>query len=250
MRCGQRAELESKRADLLRRQEEEEHREQREALVAQFVAERSADEVRMTLANKRPLFWLPSLRTLVSALVNVRCLLLSLNRVVVWSRQATARRCLEAASWELPAAIATHEEEERQRRDGLVAQFMAERYADDATARRHLEQEGWELEPAMASYMPPVPDSPVAGRSLATSNFKTAYIEASVPEGPMDLGVLLGDLIRAYCQQEGIDWKAEGQPFLKELQAEAMRNMDDPIDEMMQRMCGHALRSDCYALKL
>ena len=169
---------------------------------------------------------------------------------MLWSRQATARRCLEAASWELPAAIATHEEEERQRRDGLVAQFMAERYADDATARRHLEQEAWELEPAMASYMPPVPDSPVAGRSLATSNFKTAYIEASVPEGPMDLGVLLGDLIRAYCQQEGIDWKAEGQPFLKELQAEAMRNMDDPIDEMMQRMCGHALRSDCYALKL
>ena len=51
MRCGQRAELESKRAELLRRQEEEEHREQREALVAQFVAERSADEVCLTLAS-------------------------------------------------------------------------------------------------------------------------------------------------------------------------------------------------------
>ena len=97
-------------------------------------------------------------------------------------RQATARRCLEAASWELPAAIATHEEEERQRRDGLVAQFMAERYADDATARRHLEQEGWELEAAMASYMPPVPDSPVAGRSLATSSFKAAYGKATPPK--------------------------------------------------------------------
>ena len=98
------------------------------------------------------------------------------------SWQATARRCLEAAAWELPAAIATHEEEERQRRDGLVAQFMAERYADDATARRHLEQEGWELEAAMASYMPPEPDSPVAGRSLATSSFKAAYGKATPPK--------------------------------------------------------------------
>ena len=52
----------------------------------------------------------------------------------------------------------------------------------------------------------------------------------------MDLGMMLGDLIRRYCQQEGIDWKAEGQPFLQRLQAEAMRNMDDPIDEMMLRM--------------
>ena len=102
--------------------------------------------------------------------------------MLVWSRQATARRCLEAASWELPAAIATHEEEERQRRDGLVAQFMAERYADDATARRHLEQARWELEPAMASYMPPEPDSPVAGRSLATSSFKAAYGKATPPK--------------------------------------------------------------------
>ena len=28
----------------------------------------------------------------------------------------------------------------------------------------------------------------------------------------------------------------EGMPFLQQLQAEAMRNMDDPINEMMQRM--------------
>ena len=26
-------------------------------------------------------------------------------------------------------------------------------------------------------------------------------------------------------------------PFLQQLQAEAMRNADDPINEMMQRMC-------------
>eukprot|EP01045_Picozoa_sp_COSAG04_P016295 COSAG04_NODE_1347_length_7134_cov_4.146695_5_plen_142_part_00 len=93
----------------------------------------------------------------------------------------------------------------------------------------------------MASFMPPVPDSPVSGRTLATSNFKAAYIEASAPEGPMDLGMLLGKLLERYCQQEGIDWKGEGQPFLKQLQREAMRNMDDPIDEMMQRMCVHLI---------
>ena len=29
----------------------------------------------------------------------------------------------------------------------------------------------------------------------------------------------------------------EGMPFLQQLQAEAMRNADDPINEMMQRMC-------------
>ena len=52
----------------------------------------------------------------------------------------------------------------------------------------------------------------------------------------MDLGGALQDLIRQYCTQEGIDWAAEGKPFLKRLQAEAMRNMDDPIAEMLQRM--------------
>ena len=52
----------------------------------------------------------------------------------------------------------------------------------------------------------------------------------------MDLGGALQDLIRAYCEQESIDWREEGQPFLKRLQREAMRNMDDPIEEMIQRM--------------
>ena len=88
----------------------------------------------------------------------------------------------------------------------------------------------------MDSYMPPVPDSPVAGRTLQSSNFKVAYDRAEAPEGPMDLGMLLGDLLRGYCQQEGIDWRTQGQPFLQQLQREAMRNMDDPIAEMMQRM--------------
>ena len=47
----------------------------------------------------------------------------------------------------------------------------------------------------------------------------------------MDLGAALTDLIRAYCREEGIAWKDEGAPFVKQLQREAMLNMDDPIAE-------------------
>ena len=104
---------------------------------------------------------------------------------------------------------------------------------------RHLEQAGWELEPAMASYMPPVPDSPVFDRTFVSSNFRAAYNDADAPQGQMDLGMMLGDLIRTYCQEEGIDWRSEGLPFLQQLQAEAMQNADDPIDEMMLRMSVH-----------
>ena len=34
-----------------------------------------------------------------------------------------------------------------------------------------------------------------------------------------------------------VSTQEEGMPFLQQLQAEAMRNADDPINEMMQRMC-------------
>ena len=108
------------------------------------------------------------------------------------------------------------------------------------TARGYLDQAGWELQPAMASYMPPVPDSPVQGRSLATSNFKAAYSVAEAPEGQMDLGGALQDLIKAHCQEEGIDWTSKGLPFLKKLQAEAMQNKEDPINEMIQRMSAYS----------
>ena len=90
--------------------------------------------------------------------------------------------------------------------------------------------------------MPPIPESPVSGRTFASSHFKAAYTEAEAPEGPMDLGAELNKLIEAYCEQEGIDWKAEGRPFLQQLQREALRNMDDPIAEMIQRMWTSALR--------
>ena len=99
----------------------------------------------------------------------------------------------------------------------------------------------------MASHMPPIPDSPVSGRTLATSNFKAAYGAAAAPQGQMDLGMMLGDLIRTYCKEEGIDWRSEGLPFLQQLQAEAMRNADDPINEMMQRMCAPLTPPACSA---
>jgi hypothetical protein len=68
----------------------------------------------------------------------------------------------------------------------------------------------------------------------------------------MDLGMKLGNLIRAYCNQETIDWLAEGEPFLKKLQREAMHNLDDPIEQMMQRMWTSTLklrdREFCFIL--
>ena len=99
------------------------------------------------------------------------------------------------------------EEQQQQRRAAMVAQLTAERFVDEATARRHLEQAGWDLQAAMESCIPPVPDSPVKGRTLATSNFKAAYGAAAAPQGQMDMGFLLGELIKAYCEQEGIAWR-------------------------------------------
>ena len=60
---------------------------------------------------------------------------------------------------------------------------------------RGLEAAAWDLQAAMQAYMPPVPDSPVAGRKLSTSNFKVSYGRVQAPEGPMDLGAELAKLI-------------------------------------------------------
>eukprot|EP01045_Picozoa_sp_COSAG04_P015780 COSAG04_NODE_1273_length_7466_cov_76.544319_4_plen_458_part_00 len=160
-----------------------------------------------------------------------------------------ARRREEAERRRLEEERRRQEEEERARK---VAQFQERCFADAATAQRCLEAAGWDLQRAIESYMPPVPDSPVVGRTLSTSNFKAAYSSVDAPEGPMDLGEFLSDLMKGYCKQEGIDWKAEGRPFFKKLQREAMRNMDDPIHEMMQRMWTSALtlrgREFCFIL--
>ena len=124
----------------------------------------------------------------------------------------------------------------------MVERFQRERYADAATARRYLEQCEWDVERAMERYMPPVPASEVSDRTLATSSFKEAYSSTEAPEGPMDLGIVLSDHIQAYCAKLTIPWKQEGLPFLKKLQRENMRDMDDPIDDIMQRMWTSALR--------
>jgi protein-L-isoaspartate O-methyltransferase len=87
------------------------------------------------------------------------------------------------------------EQQEREQAQ-MVVQFMRERCADESTARLQLEQSGWDLQRAMENYMPPLPDSPVAGRTLASSNFKAAYTAAEVPEGPMELGGILMNLIQ------------------------------------------------------
>jgi hypothetical protein len=57
----------------------------------------------------------------------------------------------------------------------MVEQFKRERFADEATAWRCLEQAAWDLVEAMKSYMPPAPDSPMSGRTLASSNFEAGY---------------------------------------------------------------------------
>ena len=69
--------------------------------------------------------------------------------------------------------------------------------------------------------LPPIPRSPVFGRTLITTNFKVAYGDADVP-GILDFGGILEDLIRGYCTKDGIPWKEEGLPFLKLLQAELL----------------------------
>jgi hypothetical protein len=43
----------------------------------------------------------------------------------------------------------------------------------------------------------------------------------------------LQDLLREYCHAEGLDWHSKGQPFLKKLQAEAMKNSDELADADM-----------------
>ena len=162
--------------------------------------------------------------------------------------EPTARGYLVSAGWDLQRAIDSRLADQRreERRQGLlVTQFKEERYADETTARECLEAADWDIQRAMASYMPPVPDSPVSGRTLAASKFKAAYTTADTPEGPMEIGVILSELIRAYCKTEDIDWKAEGQPFFRQLQKEAMTNAQELMGEIpqaAQRMWTSALR--------
>ena len=116
----------------------------------------------------------------------------------------------------------------------MLTRFQEERFADEETARRCLEEAGWCIQRAMDEYMPPVPDSPMAGRSLRTSNFKVAYGRVQAPEGPMDMGDHLGELLRAYCRKQGVPWREEGQPFFRSLQKELMVNMAELVDAVRE----------------
>ena len=148
--------------------------------------------------------------------------------------EATARSCLEAVEWDLPRAASEFLAQQEAQQREMIAQFMRERFADEETARRCLEEARWDVEQAMRGYMPPLPPSPVVDRTLGTSHFKAAYGEAEAPEGPMEIGYILTDLIRSYCKEEGIPWKSEGLPFLKKLQKEAMTNAQEYVDEIPQ----------------
>ena len=123
-----------------------------------------------------------------------------------------------------------------------------ERFADEETARRCLAQSDWQLEPAMALYMPPVPDSPVSGRELASSHFKAAYDKATPPKGAMQLGASVQNLIQAYCTKQGIPYEEdEGERFFEELQEEAMAHGQelasaDQLPVAAQRMWTSALQ--------
>ena len=99
-----------------------------------------------------------------------------------------------------------------------------------------------------------VPVLVVSRRTFSTSHFKPAYDGAEVP-GIFELGAILTDLIRGYCAKEKIPWKEEGQPFLKKLQAEAMANAQELVDQIpvaAQRIWTSALtlrgREFCFIL--
>lgn len=162
----------------------------------------------------------------------------------LWREQAEAQHQL--------AELVRRERVEDQRRD-MVQQFKRERFVDEATAIRCLEQATWDLAEAMKSYMPRVPDSPMSGRNLASSNFKVGYNKATVPKGQMQLGGAVIKMVEGYCAKNGIDYEEdEGEHFFEKLQAEAMLHPSDTIAVMAQRMWTSALqlrgREFCFIL--
>jgi hypothetical protein len=78
--------------------------------------------------------------------------------------------------------------------------------------------------------LPPLPQSPMAGRTFAASRFKAEYDHAQVPE-VLEMGACLDRLLRAYCQKESLDWRNDrgngGSAFFRDLQKEALQNAQD-----------------------
>ena len=63
-----------------------------------------------------------------------------------------------------------------------------------------------------------------------------------------DLSAALQDLLREYCHAEGLDWHSVGQPFLKKLQAEAMKNADELADADMIPVAAQRKQDQCRSL--
>jgi hypothetical protein len=116
--------------------------------------------------------------------------------------------------------------------DRKVKLFMDRCSVDGASARVHLEKAQWDLQQVLSTYMPPIPQSPVSERTFASSAFKAKYEAAEVPTNPLQMGALLQDLVKGYCRRNGIDWKRQGEPFLKALQDEAMANPQELLNQI------------------
>lgn len=83
--------------------------------------------------------------------------------------------------------------------------------------------------------LPPVPPSPVADRTLETSQFLLTYTEAETPYNTQTLATNLRLSIKDHCTAYNIPFAFdEGEDFFKKLQAEM--NMSNSMEEAVQHM--------------
>ena len=126
-------------------------------------------------------------------------------------------------------------------------------------------EEAEPLEPAQAAgggasvplavALPPIPKSPMSGRTLANSKFKEAYGKAKAPTTEFILGQKLADVIQYYCRQHDPEIPYdddEGQEYFELLTADM--HADDSLEESVQRMWTSFRqlrgRELCYMLSL
>jgi hypothetical protein len=94
-----------------------------------------------------------------------------------------------------------------------------------------------EPEPEPEQELPAIPPSPVAGRTLASSNFRLAYDNTQAPANMMKLGGKLTTLIQDYCRANNIAYDdGEGEKFFDQLQADMVVGGEDSMQEAVQRM--------------
>ena len=102
-----------------------------------------------------------------------------------------------------------------------------------------------------------VPPEPLKRRTFAISNFRRVYSEVKAPQGPLELGAMLHQLIEWYCRKNNISFREEGYPFLQDLEKEAMKgeNAQELVKEIYvaaqrlwtsaKQLCG---REFCFIL--